>query len=99
MGLIIDNLLGNILAFIPMGLLVPAIWPQLRHLWKTLLFGMLFSFGIELTQLSFSILGLMFRSADIDDIILNTVGAIAGYGFFVLAGRIMHFRAFLKKPG
>jgi glycopeptide antibiotics resistance protein len=83
MGLIVDNLLGNILVFIPMGLLVPAIMQRLRRLWKTMLFGVLFSFGIELLQLAFSFLGLMTRSADIDDLILNTVGVIAGFGIFL----------------
>jgi glycopeptide antibiotics resistance protein len=84
LGVIRENLLGNIALFVPMGLLAPAIWPRFRRLWKAVLFGMLFSAGIELAQLAFSLLGMLYRTTDVDDVILNTSGALMGYGLYAL---------------
>jgi glycopeptide antibiotics resistance protein len=84
------NLLGNILAFLPMGLLLPVVWPRFGRLWKAVLFGMLFSVGIELSQLLFTNLGVMSRMTDIDDVILNTAGALTGYGVFALGRLLSH---------
>jgi glycopeptide antibiotics resistance protein len=93
-NIIRDNLLGNVAVFLPMGLLVPAIWPKLGRFWKTLLFGMLFSVGIELAQLAFSLLGMIYRTTDVDDVLLNTLGAAIGYGLFALVKLIMPSRFF-----
>lgn len=51
--------------------------------WKMLLFALLLTVGIELSQM---IIGLainnMYRTIDIDDIILNVIGAYLGYGIY-----------------
>ncbi len=65
------NLVGNIAAFVPIGILVPLLRRDLS-LGTTLMVGLLLSAGIELTQY-FTGLG----SCDIDDIILNVLGAIS----------------------
>lgn len=63
----------NILLFMPLGFLLPTIWPQFRTIKKTVCTGFLFSLAIELGQL------LNHRITDIDDLLMNTLGAILGY--------------------
>lgn len=71
------NILGNIAMFMPVGVLLPALYKRNRFL-RTVLFGALFSFLIEFLQL-FSA-----RNTDIDDLILNTLGTALGYLCFCL---------------
>lgn len=66
----IINFLGNIIMFIPVGLLVPIIWKIKDR--KVILTGFLISLFIEITQI------LLPRGTDIDDLILNTFGTILG---------------------
>ena len=68
------NLAGNILLFIPAGWLFPHLWQRMQNF-----FRFLFSFAgiillIETIQL-FSLLGRF----DVDDVILNLVGATFGF--------------------
>ena len=65
------NLVGNVLMFVPVGALVAWIARRARVLAATSV-GLLLSLGIELTQLSLG------RVGDIDDVILNTAGALLG---------------------
>lgn len=74
--------LQNVLLFIPLGLLLPLIWPQFGQMKKTVLAGLFFSFCIEFSQLWNN------RCTDIDDLILNTGGAILGYLIYRLLQRI-----------
>lgn len=67
----VRNLLGNIVAFMPIGLLIPLLRRDLS-LGTTFLVGLCLSAGIELTQY---LTGL--GSCDIDDIILNVLGAMS----------------------
>lgn len=66
----------NILLFIPFGLLVPILWADLGHPLALVCSGFGFSLLIELSQL------LNRRRTDIDDLILNTLGALLGYAVF-----------------
>ncbi|MBT2580749.1 VanZ family protein [Bacillus sp. ISL-8] len=63
----------NIVLFMPLGFLLPTIWPQFRKMTNTVCAGFLFSLAIELNQL------LNNRITDIDDLFTNTLGAIVGY--------------------
>jgi glycopeptide antibiotics resistance protein len=81
------NLLGNIAMFIPTGIALPAIYPQLRSFGKTLLAGAGLSLCIELAQLPFYT-----RASDIDDLLLNTAGVVIGYGIFALVRRLRRVR-------
>lgn len=63
----------NIVLFIPLGFLLPTIWPQFRKMKNTICAGFFFSLAIELNQL------LNNRITDIDDLFTNTLGAIIGY--------------------
>ena len=76
------NLLGNVVMFIPLGLLLPAIWPNLRKFWKCWLCSAGCIAVIEIVQL-FTLLG----SCDIDDLILNLLGMSIGFGCYALLTR------------
>jgi len=71
--------LGNIVAYIPLGLLIGLLDPRARWL-RVVGVALLCSGGIELLQLGISVaVGFPFRAADIDDVLLNVLGALAGY--------------------
>lgn len=74
----IVNTLLNILLFMPLGFLMPVIWKEYRSMKKTVLFGFGVSVMIELLQM------FTFRLTDIDDLIFNTIGAVAGYYIYIL---------------
>lgn len=67
----------NVLMTVPLGLLIPLIWPEKRKFWTALSTGFVFSLVIELSQLMNN------RRTDVDDLICNTVGACLG---FLLSG-------------
>jgi len=75
----IVNLAGNVIMFIPLGLFLPLIFGKLQKLWKTLLCVTLIITAVELAQL-FMLVG----SCDIDDLILNLLGAGLGYELYRL---------------
>ena len=75
---IIWNVAGNAALFIPGGILLPIIYKQRNCFWKVVASGALISLFIEILQLPFPS-----RASDIDDLILNTLGIIAGYGIYM----------------
>jgi glycopeptide antibiotics resistance protein len=76
-------LIGNLAAFVPLGMLIPLVFGR-RSLALVLMGGLAVSLAIELGQLALSIvLGFAFRSADIDDVIVNVCGAALGYLLFL----------------
>lgn len=79
----IEDFILNIILFIPLGFLLPYMWPKLNF-WKTTLAGLLFSISIEGTQY-FAQLG----CCDIDDVINNTLGTCIGYGCFRLYSKVV----------
>lgn len=68
--------IANIIMFVPMGFLLPLLWPRCGRLWKTVLFCFAFSLVIELMQL------LNYRATDIDDLLMNTIGGAVGYAVY-----------------
>lgn len=77
------NLAGNLVGFIPFGILVPAVSRRMRS-WTTVVkLGFLLTLVLEILQLI-----LKAGIFDVDDIILNTAGALVGYQIF----RICRFR-------
>lgn len=77
----IINFLGNICIFMPIGFMVPLLWSRFNRFWKVALIGFGISFFIETTQLAQA------RSTDIDDLWLNTLGSMIGYGLFSVTRR------------
>lgn len=74
--------LDNILLFVPFGYLLPFIWTNTNKLKYAVLSGFSFSLLIELSQLFNN------RRTDIDDLLLNTLGALLGYLLFKLFTRV-----------
>lgn len=68
------NLIGNILVFMPLGFFIPLLFEKFNNLKKVLKVGCLSSLAIELSQLFVGS-----NVCDIDDVIYNTLGALAGF--------------------
>ncbi len=68
------NVVGNVLAFVPCGFLLPAVSRRCRWIYGCAAVGLLISFTIECTQLIFRV-----GSFDVDDLLLNTLGVILGF--------------------
>ena len=78
------NILGNIGVFVPIGVFAAVIFK--KHFWGTVLIGFYISLVIETVQLPLD------RTTDIDDLILNTLGAAAGYGIYKIILKIKQHR-------
>jgi glycopeptide antibiotics resistance protein len=79
------NTLGNLVLFVPLGILLPMVSRRFRMLKRVLLFALILSVSIEAIQFFLRFVGNP-RSVDIDDVILNTLGACLGlacYRFFI----------------
>jgi VanZ family protein len=70
------NAKGNILMFFPLGIFIPLLWRRLRF-WHGIAIAVALSSGIETVQYISQAWG-SYRLADINDVILNTLGACAG---------------------
>ena len=82
------NIIGNFTMFIPTGIMTPLIYKHLDSLKKTVRTGFLISLAIEIIQLPFAC-----RASDVDDLILNTAGCLAGYGILCLVRRVKRMNA------
>ena len=71
------NVAGNILMFIPTGILLPVLYKRLDKAYKVVGTGFLISLAIEILQLPFAD-----RASDVDDLLMNTFGVIIGYVLF-----------------
>ncbi|WP_410511697.1 VanZ family protein [Paenibacillus sp. BR2-3] len=80
----VKNLFGNIVLFIPMGLFMPVLNQRLGKIFIFIGAAAAILFLVELVQLLTRV-----GSFDVDDIILNTLGAVIGFFFtrLVLNGR------------
>lgn len=65
------NVLGNIAVFVPIGILCPMIWGG--DILRTGKIGLFISVLIEVGQLPID------RTSDVDDLFLNTTGAVIGF--------------------
>lgn len=82
------NFVGNLVAFLPFGMIPSA----LR--WRRTGVGQAAAFSLACSALIESIQYFSGRRvADVDDLILNTVGGILGYGLLTLCARLMRARA------
>jgi len=71
------NLLGNILVFLPLGILLPLTFKNCCKFIRIFLIVLFITLFIEIAQYATSV-----GIADIDDIILNLAGGIIGYLLF-----------------
>ena len=74
-GLFYKNVIGNVLLFVPFGYFVSDIINN-KKLILSMFITLVTSVSIEVIQMNIG------RSFDIDDIILNFVGGIIGYGIY-----------------
>ena len=80
--LFLKNVIGNVLLFVPFGIFV-TYYVKNDKVYQTLFLSILVSCSIEFAQ---SVIG---RPADIDDVILNTIGGIIGYIIFKFGGKLV----------
>lgn len=86
--IVVRNLFVNLVLFLPMGMAVPVLFEKkINKFWKFLLFIVITTFAIEIIQFL-----TMRGTADIDDIILNSLGGCIGYGII----QIKPIKRFLK---
>ena len=81
--LVLLNLLGNILIFIPFAAILPVLFRGMRKAYRTIGLGILVSLWIETLQLVTRA-----GSFDVDDILLNAAGCAVGYMIFAVCNRI-----------
>ena len=73
------NFIGNTAMFLPLGIVWPSVFKQLDTHKKVIAAGAGYSLLIEIAQLPF-----FDRVSDIDDLILNSLGFLLGYGIYLL---------------
>lgn len=81
-GIEISGIL-NIIFFMPFGFLLPTLWKKYRRLMPVIAQGVILSFIIEVGQLFTK-----YRASDINDLIMNTLGAIIGWILFKVLSKI-----------
>ena len=69
---VIKMLVGNFLMFVPLGIFLPLIFPEMNRK-NSVLLAAAVPFAVEVLQ---PVIG---RSFDVDDVILNALGILAGY--------------------
>ena len=82
------NIILNIGLFVPLGILLPLLWPKGRKWYWMLLSGFSLSLAIELMQLFAG------NMTDVDDLLHNTLGAMLGWCAVML---VLELRG--KRPG
>ncbi len=70
---VIANIAGNVLLFLPLGMLLPLFWTYFRKAGRTVFCGFAISLSIELIQITAG------GVTSVDDVILNTLGAALGF--------------------
>ena len=82
--------------FLPFGFIVPVMHKKMESFWKVSLLGFMFSLCVETIQLITKV-----GCFDVDDLMLNTLGAMIGYGAFrdpqVLKAGLEEFGKYLEK--
>ena len=80
------SMILNVVMFMPLGFLLPLLWKEYQSLVRTAIIGFCFSCGIEFCQLFDR------RVSDVDDLLMNTLGAILGWLIWIVFSRITHLK-------
>lgn len=83
-----ENLVGNILLFFPMGIFLPLLFNRIKNFTAVVAVSSVVSLCFESVQL-ITALG----TFDVDDILLNVIGAAFGFGTLILFAALLG-----KKP-
>lgn len=78
--------LPNVILFIPLGFFLPVVFRSQRRLWRTAAVSFGMTFSVEFIQYFIG------RSADIDDVLTNLLGAVLGYLLFAGAHGLLKKR-------
>ena len=78
------QIVGNFIMLLPLGIYLPVLYRGMKHFIPVVLVCFFVSLTIELLQLVTS-----FRSADVDDILLNTLGACCGFILYKLFNELI----------
>jgi len=79
---VVVNIVGNVVAFMPFGFLLPMITERKTTAAKVFLYGFLLSLVVESIQIVSKT-----GAFDVDDLILNTIGSVLGYWCYSLLFR------------
>ncbi len=79
---VFTNIFGNVIGFIPFGFILPVITGWTRNAVFITAAGFSLSLFVEVVQLITRV-----GSFDVDDLILNTLGALLGYILFEICNR------------
>jgi glycopeptide antibiotics resistance protein len=74
-----------VLLFAPLGFLLPQLFPAMRRWWQALAVGAGVSLAIELYQLTWPDV----RKADVNDVLMNALGALLGLAALRVTERIL----------
>ncbi|MCX7747447.1 MAG: VanZ family protein [Clostridia bacterium] len=98
--LLLKNIGGNLILLTPLGMMLPMLWKRFRTIKNCLLFGFLTSLSIETLQVIEGVFGIgRFRIADVDDLILNSIGVMVGYLIFkVMMKAVLFCKTKLSTP-
>ncbi|MGI2329354.1 VanZ family protein [Planococcus sp. YIM B11945] len=77
LDIVLQNTLGNIAVFVPLGIFLVLLFRRFHSVTKVAMLGFTITVTIELAQFFLRV-----GQFDVDDIILNTTGAILGYYVF-----------------
>jgi glycopeptide antibiotics resistance protein len=81
-GFCVRNAQGNFMLFFPLGILLPLLWRRLRF-WRAVQIAIALSLSIEIIQYVSGAWG-SYRTVDVNDVILNVLGASLGLVFVSL---------------
>jgi len=87
-GQVLRQLGGNVVMFVPFGLLAPMLSERMRRPLALAAAALAVSLGIEVVQSALQLMSLSHRSFDVDDVMLNVAGALVGYGAWWAVGRL-----------
>lgn len=87
------SMILNVVMFMPLGFLLPLLWKEYQSLVRTAIIGFCFSCGIEFCQLFNR------RVSDVDDLLMNTLGAILGWLIWIVFSRITHLKYGRRNQG
>lgn len=77
------NISGNVIGFLPFGFILPIMHRNMKNFWLVTLLGLTLSMFVETLQLVFKV-----GCFDVDDLLLNTIGAALGYIIFIICNMI-----------
>lgn len=81
----------NVILFVPFGVLLPLVTPSLAKIRHIFGYGLGFSLCIELSQL------LNRRATDVDDLIMNVLGALIGFLLLMIVRKIGKKKSFSEE--